>query len=35
MTKIEILALSMLAAISVNSAYAESTLTLGGGGGGD
>ena len=31
MTKIKILALSMLAAISVNSAYAESTLTLGAG----
>lgn len=31
MTKIKILALSMLAAISVNTAYAESTLTLGAG----
>lgn len=29
MTKIKILALSMLAALSVNTAYAESTLTLG------
>ncbi len=31
MTKIKILALSMLAALSVNTAYAESTLTLGAG----
>ena len=31
MTKIKILALSMLTAISVNTAYAESTLTLGAG----
>ncbi len=31
MTNIKILALSMLTAISVNTAYAESTLTLGAG----